>query len=190
MSLNAVFPQLPDNRDMPLSLVVGTTFSPHAVSTVTDLHVSVTVHYLSYSGRSEYRDGDVPETVPSGTSVRRGSCVSSLGILHPSSLFWFPPPSSFFFSWGSPKFLYKLGVPTYRLIDLSWGGPRLTSYNLLQYLSSTCAETVTDKIRKYRVDYDNNPPNSIVSTSGRLHSELVCLLFLQDHRETDRFFTV
>ncbi len=33
-------------------------------------------------------------------------------------------------------------------------------------------ETVTDKIRKYRADYKNNPPTSI----------------LQDHRETDRFF--
>ena len=55
-------------------------------------------------------------------------------------------------------------------------------------------ETVTDKIRKYRTDYNNNPPSSvafipiIASTSGRLHSEFVCLLFLQAHRETDRFF--
>jgi hypothetical protein len=31
------------------------------------------------------------------------------------------------------------------------------------------------------------PP--IVGTSGRLHSEFVRLLFLQAHRETDRFFT-
>ncbi len=30
----------------------------------------------------------------------------------------------------------------------------------------------------------------IASTSGRLHSEFVRLLFLQDHRETDRFFAV
>ena len=30
--------------------------------------------------------------------------------------------------------------------------------------------------------------SAIVSTSGRLHSEFVRLLFLQDHRETDRFF--
>jgi hypothetical protein len=30
---------------------------------------------------------------------------------------------------------------------------------------------------------------AIASTSGRLHSEFVRLLFLQDHRETDRFFT-
>ena len=29
---------------------------------------------------------------------------------------------------------------------------------------------------------------SIASTSGRLHSEFVRLLFLQAHRETDRFF--
>ena len=55
-------------------------------------------------------------------------------------------------------------------------------------------EVADDKIRKYRSDYNNNPPNTvsfmsaIVSTSGRLHSEFVRLLFLQTHRETDRFF--
>ena len=55
-------------------------------------------------------------------------------------------------------------------------------------------EESTDKIRKYRADYNNNPPTSvsfmstIVSTSGRLHSEFLRLLFLQAHRETDRFF--
>ena len=57
-------------------------------------------------------------------------------------------------------------------------------------------EAATDKIRKYHADYsdyNNNPPNAIsfmpaiVSTSGRLHSEFVSLLFLQAHRETDRF---
>ena len=31
---------------------------------------------------------------------------------------------------------------------------------------------------------------TIASTSGRLHSEFVLLLFLQAHRETDRFFAV
>jgi hypothetical protein len=31
---------------------------------------------------------------------------------------------------------------------------------------------------------------AIASTSDRLHSEFVRLLFLQAHRETDRFFTV
>jgi hypothetical protein len=51
-------------------------------------------------------------------------------------------------------------------------------------------ETATDKIRKYRAGYNHNPPSSvsfmsdIVSTSGRLHSEFIRLLFLQAHRET------
>jgi hypothetical protein len=31
--------------------------------------------------------------------------------------------------------------------------------------------------------------SSIASTSGRLHSEFIRFLFLQSHRETDRFFT-
>jgi len=51
-----------------------------------------------------------------------------------------------------------------------------------------------DKIRKYRSDYNNNPPSAVScipaidSTSGRLHSEFIRLLFLQGHRVTDRFF--
>ncbi len=55
-------------------------------------------------------------------------------------------------------------------------------------------EAAADRIRKYRADYNKNPPNSIsfmpaiASTSGRLHREFVRLLFLQAHRETDRFF--
>jgi hypothetical protein len=55
-------------------------------------------------------------------------------------------------------------------------------------------EVATDKIRKYRPDCKNNLPNvvsfipAIVSTSGRLHSEFIRLLFLQAHRETDLFF--
>ena len=54
-------------------------------------------------------------------------------------------------------------------------------------------ESAGDKIRKYRADYNNNPPNAIsvtaiASTSGRLHSEFIRLLFLQAHLETDRFF--
>jgi hypothetical protein len=60
--------------------------------------------------------------------------------------------------------------------------------------SWTSASSAADKIRKYRDDYNNNPPNAIsimpamASTSGRLHSEFIRLLFLQTHRETDRFF--
>jgi hypothetical protein len=56
-------------------------------------------------------------------------------------------------------------------------------------------EDANDKIRKYRADYNNNPPNTvafipaIAGTTGRLHSEFIRLLFLQTHRETDRFFT-
>jgi hypothetical protein len=55
-------------------------------------------------------------------------------------------------------------------------------------------EAAADKIRQYRADYNNRPSNAIsympaiASTSGRLHSELVRLLFLQAHRETDRIF--
>jgi hypothetical protein len=47
-------------------------------------------------------------------------------------------------------------------------------------------EAATDKIRKYRVDYNNNPPSAvsfmsvIPSTSGRLHSEFIRLLILTD----------
>jgi hypothetical protein len=57
-------------------------------------------------------------------------------------------------------------------------------------------DTSSDIIQKYRADYNNRPPSVvsfipvIASTSGRLHSEFVRLLFLQAHRETDRFFTV
>jgi hypothetical protein len=55
-------------------------------------------------------------------------------------------------------------------------------------------DTAPDKIRKYHTDCNNNPPNdisfmpAIASDSGRLHSEFTRLLFLQTHRETDRFF--
>jgi hypothetical protein len=55
-------------------------------------------------------------------------------------------------------------------------------------------DVAADKIRKYRADYNNNPPrgvgfmSAIASTSGRLHSEFIRILFLQSHRETDRFF--
>jgi hypothetical protein len=55
-------------------------------------------------------------------------------------------------------------------------------------------EAANDKIRKYHADYNDNPSNSvtfiptIVGTIGRLHSDFIRLLFLQAHRETDRFF--
>jgi hypothetical protein len=61
-------------------------------------------------------------------------------------------------------------------------------------LDQSLNDAADDKIRKYRTDYNNRPPSpvsfmpAIASTSGRLHSEFVRLLFLQAHRETDRFF--
>ena len=54
-------------------------------------------------------------------------------------------------------------------------------------------EDDADKIRQYHIDYNNRPSNTIscipaiANTSGRLHREFVRLLFLQTHRETDRF---
>jgi hypothetical protein len=73
--------------------------------------------------------------------------------------------------------------------DPSLNGHSKYPNNLDQSLNDVAA----DKTRKYRVDYINRPPSAvsfmpaIVSTSGRLHSEFVRLLFLQVHRETDRF---
>ena len=61
-------------------------------------------------------------------------------------------------------------------------------------LDQSLNDAAADKIRKYRADYNNRPPSAvsfmptIASTSVRLHSEFVRLLFLQAHRETDRFF--
>ena len=49
-------------------------------------------------------------------------------------------------------------------------------------LDQSLNDTVPDKIRKYRVDYNNNPPrgvgfmSAIASTSGRLHSEFTVVL--------------
>jgi hypothetical protein len=51
-----------------------------------------------------------------------------------------------------------------------------------------------NKVREYRADYSKRPSNSIsfmpivATTSGPLHCELVRIVFLQAHREPDRFF--
>ncbi len=56
-------------------------------------------------------------------------------------------------------------------------------------------ESVTEKIRQYRSDYNNRPSHDMVfmpdidSMSGRLHCEFVLILFLQTHREIDRFLS-
>jgi hypothetical protein len=63
-------------------------------------------------------------------------------------------------------------------------------------LDQSLNDAAADKIRKYRANYNHRAPSvvsfmpAIVSTSGRLHSEFVRLLFLKAHRETDRFFAV
>ncbi len=60
-------------------------------------------------------------------------------------------------------------------------------------MTQSLNDATADKIRKYRTDYNNNPLSvvsfmpTIASTSGRLYSEFVRLVFLQTHRETDRF---
>jgi hypothetical protein len=61
-------------------------------------------------------------------------------------------------------------------------------------LDQSLNDSGNDKIRRYRDDYSNNPTRGvgvmtvIASTSGRLHSEFIRILFLQAHRETDRSF--
>jgi hypothetical protein len=60
-------------------------------------------------------------------------------------------------------------------------------------LDQSLNDAATDKIRKYRADYNNRSTSvvsfmpAVASTSGRLHGEFVRPLFLQAHRETDRF---
>jgi len=102
-----------------------------------------------------------------------------------------------------PSYLANATGPVSLVLDLRitherWGStsdPILNGH--LHYpndLNRPLNESTADKIRSYRADYNNRPSNVIsfmsamASTSGRLHSEFVLLLFLQDHRETDRFF--
>ena len=85
-----------------------------------------------------------------------------------------------------------------RIAHDRWGSSSDPSINgHLHYpndIDRSLNEAAADKIRNFRADYNNNPPSSvafmpiIASTSGRLHSEFVRLLFLQAHRENDRFF--
>ncbi len=78
-----------------------------------------------------------------------------------------------------------------------WGSSSNPSLNdHLHYptdVDRTLNEAATDKILQYHADYSNRPSNAIslmpaiAGTSGCLHCELVCLLFLQAHWEADRF---
>ena len=70
-----------------------------------------------------------------------------------------------------------------RIVHDRWGSSSDPSINgHLHYpndIDRSLNEAAGDKIRKYRADYNNNPPSSvafipiITSTSGRLHSEFV-----------------
>ncbi len=74
-----------------------------------------------------------------------------------------------------------------RITHECWGSSADPSINgHLHYPNDTdrsLNETVSHKIRKYGADYNDNPPKEsfmtvIASSSGRLHSEFVCHLFL------------
>jgi hypothetical protein len=84
-----------------------------------------------------------------------------------------------------------------RLVHDRFGSSSDPTLNgILHYndIDKSLNESVNDKIRKYRADYNNNPSNvvafmpDIAGTNGRSHSDFITLLFLQAHRETDRFF--
>ncbi len=106
-------------------------------------------------------------------------------------------------SWSCVKLIclcvrFRLGVvPTYYPVN-SWSSHSSScEESLFPWLHTHIVnESVTDKIRKYRSGYYNNPPNTtsfvtvITSTSGRLRSEFVWLLFLQDHLIHHRKLTV
>ena len=83
-----------------------------------------------------------------------------------------------------------------RIADERWRSSSNPSLNgHLHYptnIDRTLNEDAPDKILQYRADCNNLPSHSISfmpvisSTSGRLHGEFVHL-FLQAHRETERF---
>ncbi len=114
----------------------------------------------------------------------------------PSSTFTLPrspilvPTWSFFFLSGLHKVFDKWGSPTYWLIDLSGGVPQLTTYGLLECLGTNNGTVILCVMDFIMTREENTTPfiPAIASTSGRLHSEFVRLLFLQAYRETDCFF--
>ena len=81
-----------------------------------------------------------------------------------------------------------------------WGGNSNHSLNVYFHyptdLVRTLNDAVPDKVLQYRADFNNRPSHVITlipdisRTSGRLPIEFVCLLFLQTHRETDRFLAI
>jgi hypothetical protein len=88
------------------------------------------------------------------------------------------------------------------IVHERWGSSSDPSLNgHLHYpndLDGTLNETVTEQLMKYDnttltiiiVPLTISPLDTISGTSGHLQCEFVGLLFLQVHRETDRFFAV
>ena len=78
------------------------------------------------------------------------------------------------------------------VLRTSAGEVALTLVLVARYITPL-NEAATDNVLQYRADYNNCPSHAIAfmtdipSTSGRLHCEFVLLLFLQTHRENDRF---
>jgi hypothetical protein len=103
-----------------------------------------------------------------------------------------------------PGYLANASGPVPLVLDLrlvhdrfgSSSDPTLNGRLHYNDVDKSLNEDANDKIRKYRADYNNNPPNAvafmpaIAGTNGRLHSDFIRLLFLQTHRQTDRFFAV
>ncbi len=106
---------------------------------------------------------------------------------------------------GASGILGQCGGPVPLVLDLRIAHDRFGSSSdptlngTLHYpnpndIDKSLNEAAAVKIRKYRADYNNNPPNAIsfmpaiASTPGRLHSEFIRLLFLQTHLESNRFF--
>jgi len=101
-----------------------------------------------------------------------------------------------------PGYLANAAGPVPLVLDLRLAHDRFGSSSdptlngRLHYndIDKSLNEAANDKIRKYRADYNNNPPNAVAfmpaisGTNGRLHSDFIRLLFLQSHRETDLFF--
>ncbi len=88
-------------------------------------------------------------------------------------------------------------VMEFHIVHERWGSRTDPTLNGSLHYPNDSDKPLTetaDKIRKYRVDYNNNFPNvisfmtTIVRNSGRLHGEFVRILFVQPHRETDCFF--
>jgi hypothetical protein len=83
---------------------------------------------------------------------------------------------------GPMSLVLDLRVPHDRVDSSDDPGHLRYPNNLDQSLN----DTVPDKLSKYRTDYNFNPTRGvdfipfIVSTSGRLHSEFIRILFLQD----------